>query len=161
MLSPSNENCWYAARIISGKSIVLEYFKKEHIETYTAGVVPNLLFVRCTLKDIYLSREVLVDRLFYYKNPDHTAAQVVDEKQLKMFILLTSAKGEELVTLDPDSDPMFFKGQRVRVKAGPFEGAEGVIKRVKGDRRLLVHIPGIVAVATSYIHPGLLEPIDE
>ena len=39
--------------------------------------------------------------------------------------------------------------------------AEGVVKRIKGDRRLVVSITGIACVATCFIHPSLLEPIPE
>jgi ribosomal protein L24 len=51
-------------------------------------------------------------------------------------------------------------GDRVVVTGGPFKGAEGHIKRIKRDRRLVVTIPGIVAVATAYIHPDLLKKVD-
>ena len=44
--------------------------------------------------------------------------------------------------------------------AGVFEGAEGVLVRVKGDRRVVVAIEGLVAVATTFIHPSMLEKIN-
>lgn len=44
------------------------------------------------------------------------------------------------------------RGDRVRVTEGVFK-AEGYIRRVKGNRRLIVSIEGVVAVATTYI-PG-------
>ena len=45
------------------------------------------------------------------------------------------------------------------VTGGPFKGAEGHIKRIKRDRRLIVTIKGVVAVATAYIHPSLLRKV--
>lgn len=54
----------------------------------------------------------------------------------------------------------FLTGQRVRVLDGPLKGAEGVVKRLKGDRRLIVSISGVAAVATSYIPPSNLEKIN-
>ena len=53
----------------------------------------------------------------------------------------------------------FRQGARVRVTAGTLKGAEGYIKRIKRDRRLLVAIEGFVAVATSYLPPEMLEII--
>ena len=50
-------------------------------------------------------------------------------------------------------------GVRVRVTEGPFKGAEGYIKRIKGNRRLIVSIEGVVAVATTYIPGCFLEKI--
>lgn len=41
------------------------------------------------------------------------------------------------------------------------KGVEGVVIRVKGDRRVSVCIKGIMAVATAYIHPSLIELIPD
>ena len=53
----------------------------------------------------------------------------------------------------------FRKGERVRVTGGIFEGVEGEFIRVKNDRRVVVSIRGVMAVATTFIHPSLIEPI--
>jgi transcription antitermination factor NusG len=53
----------------------------------------------------------------------------------------------------------YHEGDLVRVTEGPFKGAVGHIKRIKKDRRLIVSISGIAAVATSYIHPQFLETV--
>ena len=44
---------------------------------------------------------------------------------------------------------------------GPLKGAEGYIRRIKKDRRLLVCIEGVIAVASSYIPAELLEKVPE
>ena len=49
----------------------------------------------------------------------------------------------------------------MRVVEGPLKGAEGYIKRIQKNRRLLVAIEGIVAVATSYIPPQFMETVKE
>ena len=41
-----------------------------------------------------------------------------------------------------------------------FEGCEGVFMRLKGDRRVVVSIPGVVAVATAFIHPSLIQKLE-
>ena len=53
------------------------------------------------------------------------------------------------------------KGTRVRVTAGPLEGQEGVFLKVKGvrDRRLVIHIEGVIAVAKALVHPELVQVI--
>ena len=53
------------------------------------------------------------------------------------------------------------KGTRVRVTAGPLEGQEGVFLKVKGarDRRLVIHIEGVIAVARALVHPELVQLI--
>ena len=67
---------------------------------------------------------------------------------------------EQIVYLDPIATALQ-KGDRVRVTGGIFEGVEGVIIRVKGDRRVSVCIQGVMAVATAYIHPSLIERIPD
>ena len=66
----------------------------------------------------------------------------------------------DIVTLLGDDRPEYHMGDRVVVTQGPFKGAEGHIKRIKKDRRLVVTIPGVVAVATAYIPPDFLKKID-
>ena len=56
-------------------------------------------------------------------------------------------------------NPKFLEGQKVRVLEGPLKDAVGVIKRIKGDRRLIVSVSGIAAVATSFVHPEYLEKL--
>ena len=74
------------------------------------------------------------------------------------FVVTAGHEGLELLG---DDKPEYHIGDRVVVTGGPFKGAEGHIKRIKRDRRLVVTIPGIVAVATTYIHPSLLSKVDE
>ena len=74
-----------------------------------------------------------------------------------MFILVTSSgDGLEYV-----GEHLNFKpGEKVRVIEGPFKGAEGIIKRIKKDRKLLVAIQGVVVVAISHIPSQFLEKIE-
>ena len=47
------------------------------------------------------------------------------------------------------------------IVGGDFEGQEGVFLKVKGarDRRVVVEIQGVIAVAMATIHPDLIEVI--
>ena len=69
--------------------------------------------------------------------------------------------GRDGLELLGDDRPEYHEGDRVVVTDGPFKGAEGHIKRIKRDRRLVVTIRGVVAVATTYIHPSLLRKVEE
>lgn len=60
--------------------------------------------------------------------------------------------------LRPDAAPLR-PGTRVRVIAGPFQGLEGTIVRIRRDRRLLIRIPGHCALATPHIPAPLLQPL--
>ena len=54
-------------------------------------------------------------------------------------------------------------GQRVRVIAGPFEGVEGIYLSTsrKHERRVVVQLEGIAAVATTALPAVLVEKIDD
>ena len=83
---------------------------------------------------------------------------VIADREMEMFIQITSA---ELPDLEYFSDEAidYRSGDRVRVTGGPFMGAEGYIKRIKGNRRLVVAMEGVIAVATTYIPGCFLEKI--
>ncbi len=50
-------------------------------------------------------------------------------------------------------------GQRVRVKAGPFKGTEGMVKRVGSRTRLVVLIESIMQAVSVDIKPEYIEKI--
>ena len=83
----------------------------------------------------------------------------ISEHEMNVFRLVVSSGADGLEYFD--NDPRVFKrGERVRVTGGLFAGAEGHIVRIKGDRRLIVSLTGICAVATSYIPQCFLEKIE-
>ena len=98
---------------------------------------------------------------FLYKTADRKELAVIPAKQMEIFRLVTSAGTGGLDFFADDDITRFKQGSRVRVKEGPLKGAEGYIKRIRRDRRLLVSIEGVIAVATSYIPPEQLEIIPE
>lgn len=83
----------------------------------------------------------------------------IPDREMNVFMLVASS-GETGLEYFGDEDRKFVEGQRVRVTDGPFRGAEGSIQRIHGDRRLLVSIRGICAVATTYIPKAFLEEIN-
>ena len=52
----------------------------------------------------------------------------------------------------------------MRVISGPFAGVEGKVVRIRKSRRILVEIPGMLAVASTYLpieKAGYLELLQE
>ena len=122
-------------------------------------VVAGLLFVKCSPDDILRVREDTEGKAMVYFNPERTRPSVIPDKQMSMFRMVCSSGEEGLEFFSDESIVNYSQGDRVRVKDGPLKGAEGYIKRIKKDRRLLVAIEGFVAVATSFIPPELLEKV--
>ena len=139
---------------------VKDTVQRDGVKSYIAPVVPNILFICCTRKYIYTLVQDNPGSLYFYRDSERKEPQAIDERQMRNFMFVTSAPEESLIALD-EVDREFLQGQRVRVTGGIFEGVEGVVKRVKGDRRLIVSITGIACVATAFIHPALLEPVPD
>jgi transcription antitermination factor NusG len=59
------------------------------------------------------------------------------------------------------SDYLDKQGKRVRIIDGNFAGVEGVIKRIKRDRIVVVLLKGIAAVAITQLPPSFIELIDD
>ncbi|MDD6140046.1 MAG: transcriptional regulator, partial [Bacteroidales bacterium] len=73
---------------------------------------------------------------------------------------VSATNDEGLIYLSPDQININ-RGDRVRIIGGMFSGCEGTLMRIRGDRRFVVSIPGVMAVATAFIHPSLIMKIDE
>ena len=94
---------------------------------------------------------------FYW---DRTANRplTVPDKAMNDFITVGSTLDEDIVYVTEISAKLR-EGQTVMVKEGPFKGVEGKVVRIRKSRRVLVELPGMLAVATTYIDPVNLEII--
>lgn len=122
-------------------------------------VVTSLAFVRASEEDLPWIRNQLEGKGFVYMTADRKRPAVIPDRQMAMFRLVASSGEEGLEFFSEERLVNYAQGDRVRVKEGPLKGAEGYIKRIRRDRRLLVAIEGFIAVATSYIPPELLEKV--
>ncbi len=153
-------------------------FVREGVTIYKRVPLVNaLIFVRLTRQqaqemDERLKKEAKVNGFIYkevqWVQDDKTrkenrskAPAVIPDRQMATFRLVTESEVTGLEFFSDDGITLFQEGKKVRVKEGPLKGAEGYIKRIRKDRRLLVSISGIVAVATSFIPPENLEPVAE
>lgn len=92
---------------------------------------------------------------FYW---DRTAGRpvTVSDKAMHDFMRVSSTLDEDLIYITEITGKLR-EGQTVKVKEGPFEGVEGKVVRIRKSRRILVELPGMLAVATTYIAPEKLE----
>ena len=80
---------------------------------------------------------------------------------MQRFIAVAGTYNDHLLYFQPD-ELNLSKGTRVRIIGGDFEGQEGLFLKVKGarDRRVVIEIQGVIAVAMATIHPDLIEVIE-
>ena len=124
-------------------------------------IVTSLLFVRAPGDRVKEVEARVREKGFVYKTADREAFAVIPDKQMAMFQMVCSSGAEGLEFFADDDLTRYKAGDKVRVLEGPLKGAEGYIKRIRKDRRLLVSIEGFIAVATSFIPPQFLEKVPE
>ena len=122
--------------------------------------IHNLIFVYITATELKSYKATTSLPIRYIMNKETHEPIVIPERQMKNFIAVAGNISEQIVYLEPNLSN-FNKGDKVKIIGGVFEGAEGYFMRIKGDRRVVVCISGIAAVATAFIHPSLVTKIDD
>ena len=125
--------------------------------------VNNLIFVRSTrerLSSLKMTNAVL-EPLRYMM--DHTSDRVhemmtVGDREMENFMRVAAMTDDSVMFLDEQS-VVGKEGKRVMIMGGAFAGVEGVIRRVKRCKRVVVELEGIVSVAIAYVPPVLLKEI--
>lgn len=174
------QNRWYALKVFYNRVYSVEQFLlQDDIRYYIPTVEREVKLGNRTVKRrepaisslmfAYASEQYLQDLqkrlknttpfMLYYDREAKRPAPISDH-EMNIFMLVTSA-GEQSLEYIGEDMVNFEQGTHVRVTGGPFEGAEGYIHRVKGDRRLIVRIEGVVAVATAYIPNSFLQRIED
>ena len=178
LIEPSPDGThWYALKVFYNRVVYLKsllpagiesYVPLHTVETHEQGrlaykeepLIPSLLFVRCTAEWLVNFKHDHNEDFMYYTAPEKKTPGPIRDEEMRSFILVTSAEAGRNAQYFGADAPEYHTGDRVRVTGGIYAGAEGYIKRIKKDRKLIVAVSGIAVVAVSYIHPDYLEKID-
>lgn len=175
---PQNEvkKHWYAMRVTYSREVQMkEMLEQRGIECFIPmryhtkvvrgrkvkllkPVIHNLLFAHATpteiqeVKKYYEYLQYIVDR--------ERQKIIVPDAQMQTFIAVTGTYDDQLIWINPE-DLNLKKGTRVRITGGDFEGQEGTFIKIKGarDKRVVIAIQGVIAVAMATLHPSLIEII--
>ena len=177
LIQPSPEGLhWYALKVFYNRVVYLRSLFPEDVETYTPmqtveqyergqlsyvekQLIPSLLFVRCSEDWLVKFKHEHNADFMYYAEPESSRPGAIPDSEMRSFILVTSADAGRDVKYFGADAPEYRTGDRVRVTGGIYASAEGYIKRIKKDRKLIVSVTGVAVVAVSYIHPDFLEKI--
>ena len=120
--------------------------------------VSNLCFVRWTKTalDSFIRSFGDASPVTYYWDRTANRPLIIPDKAMEDFIAVASTMDEDLIYITEISAKLR-EGQTVKVKEGPFKGVEGKIVRIRKSRRILVELPGMMAVASTYIPLEQLE----
>lgn len=174
-MKASDTSYWYALRVTYSREMMvkkhcdanniinfipLEYRMCERdgvIIKKLQPVIRNLIFVKTSMSCINELKRKYPIR--YIMNRGTGDPVIVPEKQMLDFIAVAGNYDQQVVFLAP-CELRAKTGSRVRIRDGIFKGVEGVLVRVRNDKRVVVQIEGLVMVATHYIHPSLLEYLE-
>ena len=174
----SEEKLWYALRVTYHRElkvkadldqrgitcfVPMQYRREERNGMMVNRLVPsvhNLIFVHLTPMAMKEYKATTALPVRYIMSRETRTPIIVPTREMENFIKVAGTFDKDLVYLNPKPGD-FAKGDRVRVLGGLFAGAEGVFVRVKGDRRVVINIEGLVAVATTFIHPSMIEKIED
>lgn len=169
---------WYALKVFNNRVFEAEgWLKKDGIECFLPThekrverdgrqrvlkrpLLGSLLFVRTTEKSLRDFYQMHWHLLFVYRDTVTGGFAVIPDHEFRIFRMALSVDCPDLEFFN-DEKKLLNLGDRVRVTGGPLQGLEGYIKRINHNRRLLVVVRGVVAVATSYIPQCFLEKIEE
>ena len=172
------DKVWYAIRVTYNRElkvkddldargvtnfVPMQYRREERGGVMVKRLVPsvhNLIFINMTPSEMTEYKKTTTLPIRYIMDRETHKPITVPDREMENFIKVAGTYEEKLIYLNPDPGD-FSQGERVRVIGGPFAGVEGVFVRVKGDRRVLINIPGVVAVASTYVHPSMIEKITD
>ena len=173
---------WYVLRVTYQRELIAKrFFDEKNIESFVptrtvyrtnaAGrrcakaqaMLHNYIFVRSTRERIDEIKQFSLPYLRYVMHVQDERRQimVVPDEQMRSFVAIAGSDDERVAFLAPESVDLAC-GERVRITAGVFEGAEGVLAKVMGGRvrRVVVKIEGVAAVATPILPAAMVERVN-
>ena len=97
-----------------------------------------------------------VSPVHYYWDRTANNPMTVPKQAMDDFIKVASTMDEDLIYIT-EINSKLREGQTVKVTSGSFAGVTGKIVRRRKSRRIMVELPGMLAVATTYVKPENVE----
>ena len=180
-----SERAWFPMRVTYGREVKvkealdklgIDNFLPMHYELVDPGdgnkkrlLVPaihNLIFIHDSREDITLLKTTRREFQPLRYITKHFAESVADniltvpETQMRNFMRVASVQDDSVMFLD-NSDYLNKVGRRVLITEGYFAGVEGVIKRIKKNKHVVVQLEGLAAVAVTYVPASCLRTLDD
>jgi transcription antitermination factor NusG len=184
MLTDSKSIFWYVLFAANGKAekigdylqtANIEYFfpmcntkqrirNSERTKCTFQPLIRNLVFVKSSKEFLSPHIEKIKQRFsiesgLYYRDLGSREIIIVPEKEMQSFISVAGCKNESIVYLS-NEEVNIRKGTRVRITGGVFEGVEGIFMRIQGHKRVVVSIPNLLSVATTFVEPEFILPLE-
>ena len=131
--------------------------KKQKKGLQEVSMMHNYIFIRTSTIELQEIKTTKLPYLRYLMANGEPEAQFVPTDQMENFMAVCRSEGAKL--LNPDID--LRSGDRVRILEGHLAGVEGIYLKVsaKNEKRVVVKIDGIAAVATAAIPTSQVKKI--
>ena len=110
-------------------------------------LIPHLIFIRTDQTTAFSLLNEHGLNVVYLKDLETRHLLIVPDKQMRDFMFLLDFSDSTVEVINEELK----RGDRVRVIKGPLIGLEGELLRIKGHKRVIVRLEGVVSVATSMI----------
>lgn len=122
--------------------------------------IHNLIFVHACqndITDLKMRKKELEPLRYMTRLTTEGVREIihVPDRQMENFMKVASVEDDSVFFLDP-GDYINKIGKQVRITAGPFKNVEGVIKRIKKNKSIVVQIEGVAAVAIAFVPANYL-----
>ena len=115
-------------------------------------LLPSVIFVKCT--EAFALKMQDSKKMWPYRMPGEKSLCPITQRDIDVFRTAVESGCRNLEVIDEN----LAMGDKVRVLDGIFKDQEGYIVKIRGDKRFVISIPGVVAIATIYIPKHLLAP---
>lgn len=147
-------------RVVDGDGGPSQRIRKEPLDK-------GLLFLRSTERGFraLLEYPSLVPGMTPYYNHFSTNSLgkneflTVPDRQMESFRIIVESRNRDILVRQSEM-PKIIAGDHVVVTDGPFAGVEGVVMKIKHQKRVVVQIQGVGCYATAYVPEAFLKKIE-
>lgn len=176
---------WFPMRVTYGRQIKTKAFldslnienfmpmttktikQDNRIRHKSVPAISNLIFVRHTMNHLNHMKRTMEEaaplRYMTRQSVETKDAPLeiltVPDKQMESFIKVASASDDERTYLKPDELTGKTNG-KVLIISGPFKGVEGTIKRVHGNKRVVVELESLGGVCINFVPKSTMMEIE-
>lgn len=157
-----NQMNWHLIKVSGDKGQVIALLDSLRVQYFgverNAHSADNLFFVKATIGELQQLKERLLHHSPQYLiDNSRDLLATIDGKQVDDFVRI--AGSGQAIYMD-NLDFASKEGVQVRITDGAFKGVEGKILRVCGNKKVVVCIANVVAVAIGFVPTNYIERIN-
>ena len=129
------------------------------------ALIPHVLFIRSSRQEAleierlsHRENSIVTEPIWIYRYPNDTAVQEISPASINLLRMLAESDAGRCEIFNKQN---FKPKERVRITGGIYEGYTGHVQRVKKNLHVIVRIEGVCLVMLPFIHPDLLEKIQD